>query len=319
MTVRYCTLFDRRYATRGLVMLESLDRYRQPGDEVTVLSLDEQSRALVERVGDGRWRAVAVEDLGDDELRALRATRPVREFCWTCTPALSAWMVRKTYEGDTVVYVDADLMFFKNPHVLLEELGERGSVLIHEHRFSPDRMPFELTSGRFNVGFVAFRVGAEARACVEHWRAQTIERCELDPANGYCGDQGYLNEWPARYPNVRVMCNIGGGVAPWNVNQYSVGENGGGPMVDGVPVVFFHYHALKFVLPLGLGIVAVEPAHGYEFSRQVISAFFRPYMRRMRHAIRQAARGGLKVEPDRAVNWRELLIGIRRARYILTI
>jgi hypothetical protein len=319
VVVRYCTLFDRRYATRGLVMLESLERFRRPGDEIVVLALDAEARGLVERLGKGRWRAVSIDDLQDRELTELRPVRPEREFCWTCTPAFSAWMVRRAQEGDIVVYLDADLMFFDDPRKLLAELESGGSVLIHEHRFSPDRASYEPSSGRFNVGFVGFNVGPEGRACAERWRAQTIERCELDPDNGYCGDQGYLNEWPTRYPHARVMRNIGGGVAPWNVNQYAVGNDGEVPTVDRVPVVFFHYHAFKTLFNVGLGVVAAEPAYGYEFSTDVIRAFFRPYVRQLRKAIWAASGVGIRFEPDRKLAWRDVLSGIKRSRYILTI
>src|SRR5207248_4278570 len=137
-------------------------------------------------------------------------------FCWTCTPALASWMVRTSTENDIVVYLDSDLLFFGNPRTLLEELDDTAAILIHEHRFSPDRTAWLTTSGRFNVGFVAFRVGDEARACVTRWRAQTIACCESNPEKGLCGDQAYLNEWPALYPNLRIMQNLGGGVAPWN-------------------------------------------------------------------------------------------------------
>lgn len=314
MAIRFCTLFDRRYAPRGLVMLESLESYRRRGDDVVVLAMDQESKRTVESVGQGRWRAVTPVDLCDTELLVLANTRPLREFCWTCTPALSTWMLRESREDDIVVYLDADIMFFRDPRILLAELGEQGTILIHEHRFSPDRTSFERSSGRFNVGFVAFRVGAEAKICVERWRAQTFERCELDPENGYCGDQGYLNEWPARHPNLRIMENIGGGVAPWNVNQYLIGDDNGVPTVDGVPVVFFHYHSLK-IIDHAFGFIVIEPAYGYDFSSETRKTLFRPYVQRLRRAIRRTAQVGLEIEPNHAT-WRELVFGLLRARYM---
>jgi hypothetical protein len=314
MTVRFCTLFDQRYATRGIVMLESLERFRKPGEEVLVLTLDELSRNLVERIGAGRWRAISVEDLSDQELRDLEKARPHREFCWTCTPALSDWLVRNSAEGDVVVYLDADIMFFDDPHILLGELIGVGSVLIHEHRYSPDRHVFETSSGRFNVGFVAFSVGPEARACSARWRQQTIECCELDPARGLCGDQGYLNTWPSEFSNMRVMRNIGGGVAPWNVNQYVI--TAAPAAVDGTPVVFFHYHAFKFVVTSTMGAALVEPAYGYTFSREVIDVFYRPYAKRLIKAVRKSISVGMPFEPDNKLSWRDVVAGVRSNRFL---
>jgi hypothetical protein len=262
---------------------------------------------------------LTVADLEDAELSALEKSRPRREFCWTCTPALSAFMMRTGKEGDMVVYLDADLLFFADPRILLRDLDDGGAVLIHEHRFSPDRMSYLSTSGRFNVGFVGFRVCDEGRACVERWRDQTFERCELDSDNGYCGDQGYLNEWPGLYPNLRIMQNIGGGVAPWNVNQYQVGCSRKGPTVDDQHIVFFHYHALRTVFTRTFGFVAVEPAYGYEFGRIAMDLIFRPYARRLRSASRRIERAGFAVDADRVIGLKELVYGLRLGQFVQAI
>ncbi len=317
MGIRYCTLFDSRYLTRGLAMISSLAHHRREGDDMTVLAMDDVTeRVVAERDG---MRVVRVDALEDPELLALRGSRPAREFCWTCTPALCSWLIHNGAEGDVVVYLDADLLFFSDPRVLLDELVDGGNVLIHEHRFSPDRANFEASSGRFNVGLVAFRVGPEARLCVERWRAQTIAKCELDPANGYCGDQGYLNEWPTLYPGVRVLQNIGGGVAPWNVNKYRVSRRGGRPTVDDQPVVFFHYHALETVIEPCFGLVAVRPSRGYVFPRQTLNAFYRPYAKLVRRFWNELSRQGVCLDPDRTSTWSDLLRGLVRGRYVSAV
>src|SRR5262249_37329455 len=154
----------------------------------------------------------------------------------------------------------------------------------HEHRYSPDRMAWFKTSGRFNVGFVAFRIGDEARACVTRWRQQTIDLCVVDPDKGLCGDQGYLNEWPDLYPNLKILQHLGGGVAPWNVNQYVVNRDHGHPTVNGIPVVFYHYHQLRTLCVTPFGLVGVLPAYGYELSLPVQNAFYQSYVMRLRSA-----------------------------------
>jgi hypothetical protein len=301
MTVRYCTLFDRNYATRGLVMLDSLRANCDPSDEIVVLALDQESKRLVEAVDGSDVRVIELADMEDAELLAVEKARPRREFCWTCTPALSAWMARRSALDDVVIYVDADLMFFRDPRVLLQELHDGGSMLIHEHRFSADRVAWEPDSGRFNVGFVAFRIGDEARRCVELWRAQTIECCERDPARGLCGDQHYLTEWPELYPSLRIMHNIGGGVAPWNVNQYRVARDEEGPTVNGWPIVFYHYHALSTLHDPSLKFIEVEPANGYDIPLETREYIYRPYVRRLGEITYQAIGARFPVLADKVV------------------
>jgi len=317
MRVRYCTLFDSKYLTRGLAMLASLDRYLRSNDEIVVLAMDAQTKTLLSGPLCGRWQVVSVGDLGDAELTMLESSRPRREFCWTCTPALSAWMVRTSREGDFVVHVDADLLFFADPRILLGELAEEYNVLIHEHRFSPDRTNFEASSGRFNVGMVGFRVGVEARACVERWRAQAIEKCELGP--DCCGDQKYLEEWPTRYPGLRILQHLGGGVAPWNVNQYEVGHKHGHPTVDGVPIVFYHYHALETLTEPAWGLVAVRPSIGYRFARRTMKIIYGGYAKELRRITNDLSRRGISVDGDRVSHMVDLVLGLFLGRYVRAI
>ena len=138
MTTHFCTLFDMRYAARGLAMLESLEKHFAGDKTVTILAMDETTPDMIRKMGRPHWKVIVAEQLEDAELLEARATRPHREFCWTCAPALAARMVDIHAPGDTVVYVDADLYFFSSPQLLLDELNDGGNILIHEHRYSED-------------------------------------------------------------------------------------------------------------------------------------------------------------------------------------
>jgi hypothetical protein len=228
-------------------------------------------------------------------------------------------MIESHRDGDSVAYVDADLYFFASPQLLLDELADGGNILIHEHRYSADRRHYESGSGRFNVGFVAFVVGDEARTCANRWRQQVLDKCVLDPDNGYCGDQGYLNEWPSLYAGLRILRNIGGGVAPWNLLSYRVTGTTARPFVDGVPVVFFHYHAFRTVSVRLFGDIAAIPAWGYEFSREAQRLLFSRYSRMVRQISRKAVRFGFKVESDIKHPVRDAAVALLRRNLIFSI
>jgi hypothetical protein len=319
MVAHFCTLFDMRYAARGLAMLESLEAQYAGEKTITILAMDDTTPAMIAKLGKSHWKVVCVEQLGDAELTEIKKSRPHREFCWTCAPALVRHMVASHRDKDIVVYVDADLYFFASPQLLLDELGDSGNILIHEHRYSADRRHYESSSGRFNVGFVAFVIGDEARACVNRWRSQVLDKCVLDPDNGFCGDQGYLNEWPERYPGLRILRNIGGGVAPWNLLTYKVAGSVTRPTVDEVPVVFFHYHSFRTVSVRFLGDIAAIPAWGYEFSRAVQHLLFSRYARKLRQTSRKAARLGFSVKSDMEHPIRDAVLALLRRNLIVSI
>jgi len=319
MAIHFCTLFDTRYAARGIAMLESLEAQYDGEKTVTILAMDDNVPAMMSKLGRPEWKVVSVEQQGDAELVELKKSRPHREFCWTCAPALARQMVEGHPEGDIVVYVDADLYFFASPQLLLDELRDGGNILIHEHRYSVDRRHYESSSGRFNVGFVGFVVGGEARACVNRWRQQVLDKCVLDPDNGYCGDQGYLNEWPALYPGLRILRNIGGGVAPWNLLSYKVTGSRTRPAVDNVPVVFFHYHSFRTVSVRFFGDIAAIPAWGYEFSKDAQRLLFSLYSRKLRQTSRKAVKLGFKVESDVQHPIRDAAVALLRRNLIFSI
>jgi len=300
VTTRFCTLFNIRYASRGLAMLESLVRVRRGADDdILVLALDGETAQLLRDLSLGRWRVIQLPELGDAELMKVKETRPFREFCWTTTPALCFALVRDSAPGDRVVYLDADMLFFRDPQLLLDELEPDGAILIHEHRYSPDCMIWLPRSGRFNVGLVGFQVGPEAEACVTLWREQVIAQCEVDLAKGHCGDQGYLDEWPALYPHLRIMRHIGGGVAPWNIAQYRLDDGPAGPRIDGSDVIFYHYHSLSQIATPGVGLVAVMPAAShYPLTDDMRRLLYRPYVRALLDADRRMRRRGITLESE---------------------
>src|SRR3954452_2059694 len=100
MKIHFFTVFDRNYAARGLVMLESLRKASQQDITTRVLALDDDAYRVASGVADIVMR---VEDLGDGEVASLQGTRSHEEFCWTCAPVMSSFMVRTAAVDDFVV------------------------------------------------------------------------------------------------------------------------------------------------------------------------------------------------------------------------
>ena len=121
MTIHFFTVFDKNYAARGLVMLESLRRVSRQQIRTVVLALDEDAYRVTGGCAD---EVLRIEDLADADFLAAKSTRTHEEFCWTSAPVLSYFMLRRTSPGDSVAYVDADLYFFADPAVLIAEMGK---------------------------------------------------------------------------------------------------------------------------------------------------------------------------------------------------
>ena len=58
-------------------------------------------------------------------------------------------------------------------------------------------------------------------------------------------NQGYLTQWPRRYPDVVRLDHPGLNLAPWNFEGRAFKVEDGGILVDGMPLIFYHFHDMK--------------------------------------------------------------------------
>lgn len=80
--------------------------------------------------------------------------------------------------------------------------------------------------------FVTFKNNEQGRTVLEWWRNACLEWCYARYENGRFGDQKYLDDWPYLFEGVFVSQNLGGGVAPWNMQQYQFEQENG--MIKGI-------------------------------------------------------------------------------------
>lgn len=287
----FCTLFNWAYLPQGIVLYKSLDEATQGNFTLYALCMDDFTAAAMKAANLRNLRILTLAEIEDDTLRGLRSTRTIGEYCWTLTSPLLLHVLSLQPAGTVVSYVDADLWFASDPRVVLDELGT-GSIYIHEHDFAPAFQHLMASAGRFNVGLSSFRNNIEGRACLERWKEQCINECVMDPASGKCGDQHYLDEWPALYPDLVISANPGVGLAPWNVDKHKIARRGNKLEVDGRPVVFYHFHSLK-MLRSRLGFKPILMAAGeYCFGPDLINSLYSPYARELWRASGQLEKSG---------------------------
>jgi hypothetical protein len=247
----FCTLFDSHYLARGLAMYRSLERHC---DEfrLRAVCMDAESERLLRRVKADRLEVISLAEVEahDPELRSVRDARSRVEYFWTATPCVCQFVLAREPYLEAITYLDADLLFFESPEAIFAELGA-GSVLLIPHRWAPEHARCAVTDGTsdeaygiFNVQFVTFRRSPNGQEALLWWRERCLECCPALIHPGRFGDQKYLDDWPERFDEVIVLEDPGGGLAPWNVNQYRLEEGDGQVLVDGHPLVFHHYQGL---------------------------------------------------------------------------
>lgn len=193
---------------------------------------------------------ISLEEFEDEELLRVKEERTAAEYCWTCS-SKAALFILEHIGVPECTYIDADLCFFSNPAVLLQELGEDNAVLITAHRYS-EYCDQTIQSGKYCVQFVTFRNNKKGMDVLRWWAERCIEWCFAVNEEKRFGDQKYLDYFHDKFEGVHDLEHIGGGVAPWNVSQYSFWqENGQIFMKENKSgrkeaLIFYHFHSLIF-------------------------------------------------------------------------
>ncbi|MDR1459560.1 MAG: glycosyl transferase [Bacteroidales bacterium] len=221
----------------------------------------------------------------DEELLQVKPVRTRSEYCWTCTSSTILYILNH-YNVEHCTYLDADLYFFSPPQPLIDEMGN-DSILITSHRYTP-KYDQSRKTGIYCVQFVTFRNDMRGLTALHWWRNACLEWCYNRFEDGKFGDQKYLDDWTERFDGVHVLAHLGGGVAPWNMQQYSFEQINGkltglelnsGKQFD---VVFFHFHSLMFVAPHYF-----SPRPYYRRNDSVISLLFKPYVNKIQSIRKQ--------------------------------
>ena len=249
MKQNYCTLFNTNYLTRALVMYDSLLDTRTDFHLYIFAFDDTVFNFFKNDYVKKNITVISLLEFEDDELLNIKPTRTAGEYCWTCTPSVILYAIKK-YDLISCTYIDADLYFYNNPNILIEEMNDK-SILLTEHRFTKEYED-KVENGIYCVQFMTFKNNNDGMKALQWWRDACIEWCYARSENGKFGDQKYLDDWLIRFDGVHILHHIGGGVAPWNVQQYTFFENNN--IVKGIVnnkdenfnLIFFHFHSLKF-------------------------------------------------------------------------
>lgn len=217
-------------------MYESLKKHSEKF-HLYIFAFDDTSYDLLNRLRLDYVTVISLEEFEDDALLAIKDSRSIGEYCWTCTPSTIKYCIEK-YDLPSCTYLDADIYFYSNPAVLIEEMGD-DSVLITEHKYTPE-CDFSDISGKYCVQFMTFKNDINGNTVLNWWREACIDWCYARHEDGKFGDQKYLDDWTERFHGVHVLVHPGGGVAPWNIQSYDLASKN-------FDLIFYHFQNFDFL------------------------------------------------------------------------
>lgn len=241
-TEHFCTLFDSNYLPLGMALHDSLVKHALPF-HLWILCMDELVEQQLQWINLPYVTLIPLKNIETPELLSVKPERTRGEYCWTLTPHIFQAVFNRDSEVSQVTYLDADLYFFGNPNILLQELPHDKEVLITEHAYSPEYEQSNI-HGRFCVQFLTFKRNPAASKVIEWWKEKCLEWCFNRFEDGKFGDQKYLDYWPKLFPKeIYIVQQVEKTLAPWNIKYLEESSK------DILKPVFFHYHGLKLVSP----------------------------------------------------------------------
>jgi len=211
----------------------------------------------------------------DPALKSVRDERQPVEYYFTCKAALMRYVARGGKDVSRVTYLDSDLFCFSNPAALATEFPG-ATVILTPHRFPAYLMAGREQYGRFNAGWVSASTDGEGIRFIEWWRERCLEWCKLIVVGDKFADQKYLNQVIGAFPHSLALPRIGVNAGPWNIANSRIEECGDMVLIDGQPLVFFHFHGFRRLI----GKVFDSGLHEYRVSMsgELRKLIFEPYM-----------------------------------------
>jgi len=230
-------------------MYESLEKC---GDDfhLYIFAFDDESYDILKKLNLKHATIIPLKEFEDEKLIEVKPDRTKAEYCWTCTSSTILYVL-ENFKVENCTYVDADLFFYQNPKVLIDEMGDN-SILITEHRYPP-KFNRVNTSGIYCVQFITFLNNKEGLTALKWWREACIDWCYDRYEDGKFGDQKYLDDWTTRFKGVHVLNHLGGGLASWNVEQWPFVSRNDNQLTfqdkssnSTFEAIFYHFHHVRF-------------------------------------------------------------------------
>lgn len=209
----FCTVSDINYLHHGLALYDSLVKTSNKF-KLHYLCLCDNSYSIVSKIDNENIQAYHIKDLlvNDAKLSNIRNT-DYSYFCWLLASYFSNKLITKF---DSITYIDSDIYFHKDIQLIFDEIGDR-DVGIFRHRMFP--LDLERGEGKYNVGVVYFKNSEDGNRTLSWWADAVLNK--KYPELATCGDQKYLDKFPALCKNIYIDENIGHG-APWQWQVYEL-------------------------------------------------------------------------------------------------
>ena len=272
-----CTIISRNYAAYAKTLEESL-RHTNPEIDFHVLVVDVRDEDFARRLN--FTNLVWVEDLNIPNFRAMAFQFDILELNTDVKPFM---LQRLATEYEYFYYLDPDIHVYGSLAGLTRRL-DGNTAIITPHITSPiddDKKPAEvdfLKAGMYNLGFFGARACEESQRLLRWWGQRCSTLGFNDPRQGLFVDQRLIDFAPALFGGVVIERSPVYNAAYWNLHERRLSGGSSSPLVNGIPLVFFHFSGLSVDPPSEPRLEISKYQNRFDFaSRPDVAPLFEHY------------------------------------------
>ncbi len=278
----FCVILDKSYIYKGLALYNSI-AYYCPDFKLWILCMDDIAIEILKKMNLANVELVHLKNIEDADLLSVKKNRTVAEYAWTCKAPFILHLFDNFPNLSHLVYLDGDTFFFSAPDLLFQEFSDY-SIMLTPHYFPAGQEYKEKTKGKYNAGAIFFKNDINSLNCLKWWRDRCIEWCYHYYEGGKMSDQMYLDQWKNLFAGVRDTENKGVNVSIWNIFQYDLEQKNHQILVDGNPLILYHFHSFQIYSPLKFKYSDCE------LPSNVINLIYKPYVEELKNIIKEIKR-----------------------------
>jgi hypothetical protein len=244
-TLQFFTIVARNYLAYAFVLGKSVLQHH-PDASFSIFLMDDVERSWQASIEAQGFRCIYPDEIPMQHYRKFVFQYNITEACTGVKPFVAQMLFDRGAEK--IIYVDPDILCFRRFDEVLLALDKYCIVLApHLCTFKPDDFyPGEralMTTGVFNLGFLALRKGHTASQLIAWWSQHLRYECIEEPEMGLFVDQKWMDLVPACFDNVYIMRSTAYDIAYWNLRERILEERGGAlhEKNSGEQVAFMHF------------------------------------------------------------------------------
>ena len=240
MRTAFFTICAANYIAFARVLMRGIARHHPDAARYVIL-VDEHAADF----SGGDFEVVRARELELPEFESFCFRYDVTELCTAIKPYAILELFKRNFDG--CIYLDPDVAVFGALDEALAALAGDGQAALTPHRLTPGTgagWPQDrdlLKVGAYNLGFLAVRRTAQVVAIVRWWAKRLERECLIAFEKGLFVDQKWIDLWPSFCANTAILRHPGYNVAYWNLGERKVERSEHGYLVNGAPLVFFHF------------------------------------------------------------------------------